>query len=363
MQTRSTTQLMNEHLLTTPTPKKRAKISVFSYFQFVYVMINSLLNTYYDTSNEITDTAELEPNFLNTAWQAAIPALILSLYFSVCVVLSKNAQSKNFTCDSEDNDKKIQANTLTRKKRLLAYSYFLAEINNNSQPLILFCKLAGMKKITSWEFALTYLGVTALSALGSTQELLNTLVAFKEEDTGIQERTPVRPIWKKAQSIANLLGTFLKTTYSVGTFITDEWNLEKFFLTISWQGYAISLPLAIFFALCESLSHAAESDHFLRTNVSDIETAQPTITTTKLTRLQNVLSIGHFASDVAQGVEPPLSIIKNFNLANQSNAVKGLTYSALGLYSFFGNVQELKNTRQAFQEENDVTTQINFPPQ
>lgn|GEM_PF-3640520 len=353
MQIRNSTQLMNEHLLSDKSlPTKKSGSSASLYFQFIYIVINSFINTYYDTSNEITDTFELETNFLNTAKQAAIAGLILGLYFSVCQGFSQKAQSKNFDQNPLENDREITSPRFPTK--ILAYSHFFAEINNGAQPLIVFSKLAGMKTLSPWKIALTYLGITTLSALGNFQELLNTLVAFREEGVGTQARTPTHKFWKIAQFGLNLINTLLKTSFTLGTLVTDQWNFEKSFLSISWQGYAVSLPFAIFFSLCESMAHAATSEHFRRAEINDIETAQPQLVTSKkLNALQNILSIGHFTSDIVEGFEAPYVICKQLNVDKQPGIVKGFTYGAMGLYSLFGNIQEFKNTRTAFLEEND----------
>jgi hypothetical protein len=348
--------LINEQLL----PKQPKKSSVWINFQLVYTMVNTLLSTYYDTSTEITDTLELEPTFLNTAWQAAIAALMMGLVLSFCQGKCYRATSNHFDAPDAESDlleDDDRINSFSPKNRLgikaLAFTHFLAEVNSDIQPLAAFGKLAELD-LQPWQWGLAYLAVTTYSLAGNMLDLLTTYSALKEE-AGDTQTLSSQTLLERLQFMKNFINTFLKTHYTIGSSVTDSLELPASFLGIAWQGYVAALLPSIFFALCESKAHDAESTDFMLTPNSEPSDSN----SHSLTKTQHLYTYGHFASDCVEGLAAPLATGKLLGLASLSTLPKVGIYGCMGIYSFFGNVQEYKNTQNAFKHQNQQTARAN----
>ncbi len=374
MLTKTSTQLMKDKLL----PKEKAEegATPWIYCQLIYVVINAFLSTYYDTSSEITDSFDLEPNFLNTAWQAFIPALTIGLVLSICQGKCYKAQSKHF---NDAKNKKLPALSVQEdvqapskknsfSNKALAFTHYLAEVNNDIQPMVALIKLAELN-LTPWQWRFSYLGIAVFSLSGNILELITTFIALKEEDGDEHNNnSDSHKTWKCLQFVKNMLNTFLKTNYTVGSLVTELANLEKFFLGISWQGYVVAMPLAMFFSACESVCHDAESDHFITNHPVESDVENPPLatevkdSTPQLTTSQHIFNYGHYCSDIVEGLAAPLATAKKLKVESLSIIPKVCIYMGMSVYSFFGNMQEFKNTRTAFLDKNLKNTKSSSAP-
>jgi len=343
----SSQNLINISLL--PKPQSSTEYSVLIYFQLCFTLINTFLSSSNDSYHEITDTLDLDTDFHSLSLPALITAITVGIFLSLSQGKCYQAQSRFFS--AANPPEKAITPSKERYIKFLSATHYLAEVNSDMQPIISLLK-QGQVHLSPWQWGLTYTALALYTLLGDFLELMTTYVAL-EKDAGNKNIAELshHPVLHIMQFIKNLSTTFLNTIYTLGSFVGDFFPGASGVLNIAWQGYAVSLPIAAAFALCESLAHDAESDSILDMDdsLTDQLEAQPTHTA-PLTVKEDAIVAGHYLSDIIEGMTPPLALANKLGGKGLALGSKLGLYASLGLYSALGSAQEMQNTRAALKQ-------------
>jgi hypothetical protein len=338
----SDTQLNATFLPANPDKPLAKWVQLLLFSQFFYNMCDTTLSVCYPVGTEIEDISDYP--FTTIALIALAPALMIAY----CRSISALAESKHFLKTETQNtlpEMHVDEVSEPVKPNRIAYAIisgrFIGEVFDGITSVLANCQWLGVPGLQpEYRYAI-YAGVSLYSFLGNVQEPINAWIALKEDNQPHNEPTDNdSKLWIYFNAFYNFSSTYLRVVYTTGTAVTDTLKWDKSIINMLAIG---TLP-ALFFSLCESKAHAAESLHLqagAKTNTRSSSFRQ----WLELPTNKKCWSLGHAISDNLEAWEAPLAVAEKFG-------VKGIgkvgLYTGLGVYGLFGTAQECANTIVAF---------------